>query len=77
MTILLEEAINKIKKLPESEQNDIAQMVLNRLNNSSFSIKGIKGKQLIKFAGIISNDDLELMSQAILDDCERVDLNEW
>ncbi len=77
MTTLLQEAITQIKKLPESEQNDIAQMLLNRLNKSNFEIKGIKGKDLIKFADFIPYDDLQLISQAILEDCGRVDLNEW
>jgi hypothetical protein len=77
MPKLLEKAITQIKKLPESQQNAIAQIVLNILNNSKYSIKGVQGKELIKFAGTISSDDLQLMSQAILEDCERIDINEW
>ena len=77
MPKLLEKAITQIKNLPESEQNAIAQIVLNILNNSKYSIKGVQGKELIKFAGTISSDDLQLMSQAILKDCERIDINEW
>jgi hypothetical protein len=77
MTRLLEEAITKVKKLSESEQNTIAQIVLDRLNNTNYGIKGIKGKELIKFAGIIPDDDLELINQAILEGCDRIDLDEW
>ena len=39
--------------------------------------KGVPGKQLLSFAGVIPADDLKTMEQAIEDDCEKVDLNEW
>ena len=38
---------------------------------------GIPGQQLIRFAGMISPDDLQLMRQAIEQGCEQVDANEW
>jgi hypothetical protein len=39
--------------------------------------RGVPGRQLLEFAGVIALDDLELMRQAIEDGCEQVDLNEW
>jgi hypothetical protein len=39
--------------------------------------KGIPGKQLLKFAGSISQGDLKAMEQAIEDGCERIDAREW
>jgi hypothetical protein len=41
------------------------------------TIKGVQGKTLLRFAGSIDATDLEAMSQAIADDCERVDADEW
>ena len=38
---------------------------------------GVHGKDLLQFAGTIDADDLRLMAEAIQEDCERVDLNEW
>lgn len=38
---------------------------------------GVPGRQLVRFAGAIPPDDLQLMQQAIEADCERVDANEW
>ena len=35
---------------------------------------GVSGKQLLKFRGFIPPDELEQMSQAIEEDCERVDV---
>lgn len=39
--------------------------------------QGITGNKLLKFAGLISQDDLKLMSAAIEADCEQIDSNEW
>jgi hypothetical protein len=41
------------------------------------AIKGVQGKTLLRFAGSIDATDLDEMSQAIADDCERVDADEW
>jgi hypothetical protein len=32
---------------------------------------------LLKFAGSIDRDDLELMEQAIAEGCEKIDAHEW
>jgi len=39
--------------------------------------KGVEGKNLIRFEGAIPADDLELMSKAIEENCEKVDIGEW
>ncbi len=39
--------------------------------------KGIPGKQLLSFVGVIHTDDLREMGQAIEGGCEKVDANEW
>jgi len=39
--------------------------------------KGIPGKQILSFAGIIPANELKAMKEAIEDGCEKVDLNEW
>jgi len=38
---------------------------------------GVKGKSLLRFEGAIPADDLQLMSKAIEDHCEKVDPSEW
>jgi hypothetical protein len=37
----------------------------------------INGKNLLIFAGSISDKDLDLMSKAINEDCEKVNPDEW
>ena len=40
-------------------------------------VRGTPGQQLLRFAGSIPANDLQLMSEAIEQDCERIDINEW
>ena len=39
--------------------------------------KGVDGKSLLRFEGTIPADDLKLMSKAIEEGCEKIDINEW
>ncbi len=39
--------------------------------------KGVEGKSLLKFEKAIPPDDLQLMSKAIEEGCEKVDISEW
>jgi len=40
-------------------------------------LQGVPGSTLLQFAGTIDKSDLEAMSQAIEDGCERIDADEW
>ena len=40
-------------------------------------LQGVRGSTLLQFAGTIDESDLEVMSQAIEDGCERIDADEW
>lgn len=39
--------------------------------------KGVSGKKLLRFSGILNADDVNDMTQAIENGCEKVDINEW
>jgi len=39
--------------------------------------KGVPGKELLSFAGTFPAGDLKVMEQAIENNCEKVNLNEW
>ena len=39
--------------------------------------KGTSGRNMIKFAGSFSRDDLDEMSAAIAEGCEKVDPDAW
>ncbi len=40
-------------------------------------LRGTPGKELLRIVGTISHDDLELMKQAIEEECEGIDPSEW
>ena len=40
-------------------------------------VQGVRGSTLLQFAGKIDKSDLDAMSQAIEDGCEKVDVDEW
>lgn len=44
---------------------------------SLVSPDGIAGRDLLRFAGAIEKEDLQTMSQAIEEGCEKIDPDEW
>ncbi len=73
----LNKVIAKLEQLPESQQEKMAQVMSKELENLTSLPKGVKGETVNHYAGIIPQDDLQLMSQAILEDCEVIDEHEW
>jgi hypothetical protein len=39
--------------------------------------RGTPGRELLKFAGILSPEEAKEMTDAIEEGCERIDPNEW
>ena len=44
---------------------------------STLSPRGTEGRRLLRFEGAIPSGELELMSKAIGEGCEKVDIGEW
>ena len=71
---MIAEVVQHMESLPDNLQ----QQALNFIKSLNVSFqRGVPGKALLHFAGIIPTDELQLMNEAIERDCERVDLNEW
>ncbi len=69
---LIKDALKaEIDKLPY----DLQLRVLNF--TKALIPRGVEGKSLLRFEGAISGNDLELMSKAIEENCEKVDIGEW
>jgi len=66
--------IEQLETLPENLQGQVLEFVQALQMRVR---RGVPGKKLLRFAGAIPLDDVELMRQAIEDECEQVDLNEW
>ena len=66
--------LDQVSKLPLAQQ----QLVLNFASSLMRKIpRGVPGKDLLTFAGSIKAADVEAMSKAIEEGCERVDVNGW
>jgi hypothetical protein len=66
--------IEQIDALPEVLQRQVLAYVEALRTEGR---RGVRGEQLLEFAGAIPRQDLHLMQQAIEDGCEQVDANEW
>ncbi len=72
--LLIPEVVDNISYLPYNLQKQVLNYVkqLKKTHvNKAF------GKNLLNYAGSISKEDLEIMSEVIEKDCGQVDLNEW
>ncbi len=70
-TSIKDNLIAQLDKLPHDLQLRVLDFA------KTLAPKGVEGKSLLRFEGAIPGDDLQLMSQAIEEGCEKVDISEW
>lgn len=70
-TLIKDNLIAQLDKLPYDLQLRVLDFA------KALMPQGIEGKSLLRFEGTISVDDLQLMSKAIEDGCEKVDIGAW
>jgi hypothetical protein len=70
---IVEAVVEQIKALPENLQ----LRVLRYARTLVPTPPGVSGRQLLRFAGAISSDDLRVIQDAIEQGCERIDADEW
>ncbi|MEW6351853.1 MAG: hypothetical protein AB1646_22620 [Thermodesulfobacteriota bacterium] len=73
-TTIKSQVLQEMESLPESLQRRVLEYV-QALQKAER--RGVPGKDLLQFVRAIPPDDLALMSRAIEEECERVDVNEW
>ena len=66
------EIMNQLDKLPLEQQLQVLDFA-----RTLAEPVGRPGTDLLDFAGGINLDDLSLMTQAIEQDCEQVNANDW
>lgn len=71
---IINEVVEQLKVMPQPLQRQVLEFVRSLVKAE---IRGTPGQQLLRFAGSIPSDDLQLMGEAIEQDCERVDIDEW
>ncbi|AFZ34873.1 hypothetical protein Sta7437_1305 [Stanieria cyanosphaera PCC 7437] len=69
----------KLAETPENieESQVIVTFLEPKSKKQTKQIIGTSGQQLLRFVGEIVLEDLQLMSEAIEEHCEQIDLNEW
>ena len=68
------EILEQVSQLPLEQQRQVLEFARALMTGR---LKGVPGKTLVRFAGLLETDDLILMKQAIEDYCEQVQPNEW
>ncbi|MGL5080832.1 MAG: hypothetical protein ACRC8A_05045 [Microcoleaceae cyanobacterium] len=71
---IIDEVVEQLKVMPQHLQWQVLEFVRTLVKAE---VRGTPGSQLLRFAGSIPIDDLQLMREAIEQDCERLDINEW
>jgi len=72
--LIIEEVVEQLKGMPQHLQWQVLEFARSLVKAE---VRGTPGAQLLRFAGSIPANDLQLMREAIAHDCERVDMDEW
>ena len=70
----IQEIVERLDKLTPVQQKQILNSVLSFLGEP---IRGVPGKEMLKFVDMFPPEDLEQIKRAIEEDCEQVDASEW
>lgn len=73
MTIA-DEVVEQLRGMSQPLQRQVLAFVRSL---AKAEVRGTPGQQLLRFAGSVPSDDLQLMREAIEQDCERIDVGEW
>jgi len=73
-TSIIDEVIEQLRIMPQHLQWQVLEFARTLVK---FKVQGTTGQQLLRFAGSIPPDELQLMREAIEQDCEQVDIDEW
>lgn len=73
-TPIIDKVVEQLKALPQELQWRVLEFTRALAVSTP---RGVPGRQLLRFAGAISLDDVQLMREAIEQGCERVDADEW
>jgi hypothetical protein len=69
-----EQILSDLDRLSAAEQQRAAELVHSLV---SATPKGTPGRDLLPFVGTIDDESARQMIEAIEEECERVDLDEW
>ncbi|HBQ99826.1 MULTISPECIES: hypothetical protein [unclassified Roseofilum] len=71
---ILDQIIAQVQEMPEHLQWRVLDFTHSLTNRE---ISGTPGQTLLGVAGLIPVEDLQLIADAIQEDCSQIDINEW
>lgn len=71
---IIDEVTEQLRAMPQHLQRQVLEFVQSLVKSQ---VRGTPGRQLLQFSGSIPSEDLQLMHEAIEQDCEQVDVDEW
>ncbi|GAB4306379.1 MAG: hypothetical protein Fur0025_48370 [Oscillatoriaceae cyanobacterium] len=74
-TNTIAQVVKQLETMPKHLQGQVLEFARMLANNTD--LRGTPGQKLLHLAGSISPEDLRIMSEAIEQDCEQVDIHEW
>jgi len=69
-----QEILERLHKLAPSQQGQVLALVRSLAEAAP---RGVPGRELLAFAGVIDKKDLEAMRVAVEEGCEGIDHNGW
>jgi hypothetical protein len=73
-TPIIDRVIEQLRALPQELQWRVLEFTRALAQSTPH---GVPGQQLLRFAGAISLDDVNLIREAVEQGCEQVDASEW
>jgi len=75
-----QDILRQLKVLPDDQQRrvlDFARALGTAALRQTPAPHGVPGRTLLRFAGTITPEDLHQMTQAVEEECERIDPGDW
>ncbi|WP_017306855.1 hypothetical protein [Spirulina subsalsa] len=69
---IIEQVVEQLKVMPQDLQGQVLEFARSLAKAKT---QGTPGQELLRFAGCIPTDDLQLMREAIEQDCQGVDVD--
>ena len=73
-TVVIDKVIEQLKDLPQEMQWRVLEFTRTLAVSTP---RGVPGRHLLRFAGIVPPEEAALMREAIEQGCEQVDAHEW
>ncbi len=73
LTKIEQEIVSYVHDMAPAQQDEVLTFV----RSLAMRPVGVRGHELLEFAGAIAPEDLAALQEAIEAECEQVDLDEW